>query len=68
MNDPVIYLSKGSNVHLRLRVNNLVTRYGLPELSCVIPNKEEYMDNETWKKVVKLLAPVIRKINVSNVA
>ena len=38
MNGPVIFLEKGTNVHPRLRGNNLVTKYGLPEGSCVIPN------------------------------
>ena len=39
MNGPVIFLAKGKKFHPRLRVNNLVTIYGLPEGSCVIPNK-----------------------------
>ena len=34
----------------------------------MIPNKSEYMDNETWAKVVKVVAPGIRKMEVSNVA
>ena len=34
----------------------------------MIPNKSEYMDNETWAKVVKVVAPGIRKMAVKNVA
>ena len=68
MNDSVIFTEKGKNVHPRLRGTNLLTRYGFPEGSCVIPNKAVYMDNETWVKVVKVVAPGIRKMKVSNVA
>ena len=68
VNVPVIFLAKGTEVHPRLRGNNLVTKYGLPEGSCVIPNKAAYMDDETWAKVVKAVAPGIRKMVVSNVA
>ena len=68
MNGPVIFLTKGEMVHPSLRGNNLVTKYGLPEGYCVIPNKASYMDDETWAKVVKLVAPGIRKMAVINVA
>ena len=68
MNDPVIFLAKGEKVHPRLRGNNLVTKSGFPEGSCVIPNKTVYMDDETWVKVAKVVAPGIRKMVVSNVA
>ena len=68
VNGPVIFLSKGTKVHPRLRVKNLVTKYGLPEGSCVIPNKAACMDDENWAKVVKVVAPGIRKMAVSNVA
>ena len=43
-----------------------MTRYGLPEGCCVIPNKATYMDDETWANVVKVAAPGIRKMKVSN--
>ena len=43
VNGPVIFLKKEKNVHPRLRGTNLVTRYGLPEGSCVIPKKTLYM-------------------------
>ena len=66
MNGPVIFMAKGTKVHPRLRGNNLVTKYGFPEGSCVIPNKAAYMDDGTWAKVVKLVAPGIRKMAVSN--
>ena len=55
-------------MHPRLIGNNFVTRYGFPELSCVIPKKSAYMDDETWAKVVKVVDPGIRKMKVSNVA
>ena len=57
-----------TKVHPRLRDNNLVTKYGFPEGSCVIPNKAAYMEDETWAKVVKVVAPGIRKMAVRNVA
>ena len=68
MNGPVIFLEKGTKVHPSLRGNNLVTKGGLIEGSFVIPNKAAYMDDETWEKVVKVVAPGIRKMAVSNVA
>ena len=68
MNNPVIFLTKRTKVHPRIRGNNLVTKYGFPEGYCVIPNKEAYMDDETWVKVVKVVPPGIRKIAVINVA
>ena len=67
MNGPVIIMAKGKKFHQRTRGNNLVTKYGLPERSCVIPKKAAYMDGETWEKVMKLVAPGIRKMVVSNV-
>ena len=68
MNGSVLFLEKGKKVHPRLRGDNLVTRYGFPEAPFVIQNKATYVDDETWEKVVKLVAPGIRKIKVSNVA
>ena len=43
-------------------------KYVFPEGSCVITNKAAYMDDETWVKVVKVVAPGIRKMAVRNVA
>ena len=63
-----IFLRKGGKGHQRLRGNNLVTKYVLPEGSCVIPNKAANMDDKTWEKVGKVVAPGIRKMSVSNVA
>ena len=60
MNGPVTFLVKGTKVHTRLRGTNLVTIYGLPEGSCVITNKAAYMDDDTWYKVVKVVAPGIK--------
>ena len=68
VNGPVIFLAKGTKLHPRLRGTNLVTRYGFPEVSGVNPNKASYMDDETWAKVVKVVAPGIRKMAVSNVS
>ena len=67
MNVTEIFLAKGTSVDNRLRGTNLVTKCGLPEGSCVIPNKSEYMDYETCMKVVKLVDPSNRKIRVRNV-
>ena len=68
MNGPVISLSRDTKVYPIIRGTNFVTRYGLSEGSCVITNKAAYIYYDTWEKVVKVLAPGIRKINVSNVA
>ena len=68
MNGPVIFMEKGTKVHPRLRGKNLATKYVLPEGFCVIPNRASYMDEKTWVEVVKLVAPGIRKMVVSNVA
>ena len=54
-------------VHPRIRGTNLVTRYGLPEVSCLIPKKASYMDDDIWAKVLKVVDPGIRKMKVSNV-
>ena len=43
VNGPVIFLEKGTKVQPRLRGANLVTRYGLPEGSCVIKNQHTWM-------------------------
>ena len=68
VNGPVIFMAKVTKVHPRLKGSNFVTTYGFPEGSCVIPNKAEGMDDETWAKVVKLVVPGIRKMKVGNVA
>ena len=68
MNGPVIFLGKGVNMNPRLRDTKLVTRYIFPEGYCVITNKVEYMDDETWEKVVKVVSPGIRKMKARNVA
>ena len=68
MNVPVLFLAKGTKVHPKFIVKKLVTRYGLPEGSCVIAKKTAYMNDETWAKVVKVVAPSIRKMEVSNIA
>ena len=63
----MIFLAKGEKVP-RLRGNSLVNIYGFSEGSCVIPKKVAYMDDETWLKVVKVVALGIIKMKVSNVA
>ena len=35
----VKFMTKGTKVHPRMRGKKLVTKYVLPEVSCVIPNK-----------------------------
>ena len=52
VNGPVIFLEKREKVHPSLRGTNLVTRYGLLEVSYVILNKPAYMDDENWVKLV----------------
>ena len=66
MNGPVILLERGKKVHPKLRGNNLVTKYGFPEVSCVISKKAAYMNDETWAKVVKVVAPGIIDMKVGN--
>ena len=61
MNDQVIYMSKATKLHQRMKGNKLATKYGFPEGSCVIPNKAVYMDEKNWEKVVKAVAPGIKK-------
>ena len=68
MNFPVIFLKKVTKLHPRIIGNNLVTIYVFPEVSCVFPNKASYMDYETLEKVMKVVAPGIRKMKVINVA
>ena len=68
MNDPVMFMAKGRKVQPMIRGTNLVNIYGFLEGSCVIPNKAAYMDDDTWVKVVKVLSPGIREMQVSNVA
>ena len=46
-NGPVIFLTKGTNVHPRLRGKKMVIKYVFPEGSCVILNRSAYMDDET---------------------
>ena len=66
MNGPVIFLEKGTKVHQMMIGNSLVNKCVLPALSCVIPNKAAYLDDKTWAKVVKVVAPAIRKMMVIN--
>ena len=68
VNGPVIFLDKGTKVHPRLIGTNLITRNGFPEVSCVIPNKSAYMDDETWANMVKVVVLGIRIMKVSGVA
>ena len=68
MNGLVTFLENVNLVHSSLRGTNLVTKYIFPEGFGLIPNKAAYMDDETWAKLVKMVAPGIRKMKVSNVA
>ena len=56
-----VKVTEGLEIFAEERINNLVTKYGFPKGSYVIPNKAAYMDDETWAKVVKVVAPGIRK-------
>ena len=60
----MIFLEKVTKVNPSIRGTNLVTIYGFPEGSYVIPNKAAYMDDETLV-VVKVVAPGTRKMKVS---
>ena len=64
----MICLENGTKLHPRLRGTKLVTIYGFPEGSCVIPNKAAYKDDGTWEKVMKVVAPGIRKTKEIKVA
>ena len=68
VNVPLIFMENGTKVQPRLICNNLVAKYGLPEGSCVLPKKVSYIDDKTWVKVVKVVAPGIRKNLVRNIA
>ena len=46
VNFQVMFIERGTLVHPRLRGTNLVTMYLLSEVSCVIPNKSAYVDDE----------------------
>ena len=61
-------MAKVTKLHPSLRGANLVTKYGFPEGSCVIPKKAAYMYDEAWSKVVKMVAPGIIKMKLINVA
>ncbi len=65
MNGPVIFIPQGKEVNRCFAGDKLHIIYGLPEGSCVIPNASGYMDDETWLKVVEVLAPAMRKMEVS---
>ena len=63
----MIFLEKGGNLHPIIRGKSLVNRKIFPEGYCVIPNKAQYMDDETWDKLVKVVSPGIRKMKVVHV-
>eukprot|EP00957_Ditylum_brightwellii_P018825 1414751-Ditylum_brightwellii.AAC.1 len=63
VNGPVIYLTKGSEVHRHFTGDKLHTIYDLPKGSCICPNANSYMDDEMWLKVVKKIAPGIREMD-----
>ena len=44
-----------------------MTRYGFPEVSVVITKKGVYVYENTWEKVLKVVAPGIRKTKVRNI-
>ena len=61
---PVIFLLKGTEVNQLFTKKKLQENYGLPEGSCVLMNENAYMDDETWERVVDILAPALRKLKV----
>jgi len=64
VNGPVVFLTKGKEIHRRFSGDRLHTVYGLPKGSCVIPTPNGYMDDEAWLKVVKIVAPALRQMEV----
>ena len=64
VNGPVIFLTKGKDVHWRFSGDKLHKMYGLPEVLCIILTASGYMDDEAWLKVVKVIAPAIQKMQV----
>eukprot|EP00957_Ditylum_brightwellii_P193561 14740053-Ditylum_brightwellii.AAC.1 len=51
VNGPVIFVAKGSEVNRHFSGDKLHTVYGLPKGSCVMPDANGYMDDETWLRV-----------------
>eukprot|EP00957_Ditylum_brightwellii_P150610 11467645-Ditylum_brightwellii.AAC.1 len=64
VNGPVVFVTNGSEVNRRFSSDKLHTVYGLPKGFCVMPNSNGYMDDETWLKVLKKIAPAIQEMDV----
>jgi hypothetical protein len=64
VNGPVVFLTKGKEIHRQFAGDRLHRVYGLPKGSCVIPTPNGYMDDEAWLKVVKIVAPALRQMEV----
>ena len=65
---PFVFLESGNSIHKILVGNYLSDNYRLTNISCIIINKNSYMDGVTWDKVVEVLAPQISKMLVSVVS
>ena len=61
MNDPLVFIAKGTSEYPKIRGTNLVSKCGFLEVTCVIPKKVANMDDDTCTKVVKVVAPNIIK-------
>ena len=59
MSGPVILPGKGTLVYPDIGGSNVVSWYKSPEVSCVILEIISYMDDETWAKLAKVVAPGI---------
>ena len=59
-NGPVVFLTTGQKVNRTFSNYRLHKIYGLPEGSTVLCNNSAYMDDATWIKCVKAMAPGIR--------
>ena len=68
VNVTMIFVAKGTKVRPSIKDNNLMFIYGFSEKSCVIPNKSSYIYDKTCEKVMKVTAPGLKKMKVSNVA
>ena len=63
-NGPVVFIANGKNVNRNFIKKRLIDHYKMPAVSCVVTNDYAYMDDDTWGKVVKVIAPGIGEMPV----
>ena len=59
-NGPIIFVASGQNANRTFSNYRLEKTYGLPKDSTILCNSSAYMDDATWLKCVKAMAPGIR--------